>query len=77
LLHLPHVQCPGEQDRFWARFREVARDAQPAGNLVPDAHRVALMIEQGVSVSVSWSRDRDYGRFRAITVRDPIEEATT
>ena len=75
MLDLPHVQCPGEQDRFWARFREVARDAQPSGNLVPDAHLVALMIEHGVSVI--WSRDRDYGRFRGITVRDPIEEAAT
>lgn len=75
MLDLPHVQCPGEQDRFWARFREVARDAQPSGNLVPDAHLVALMIEHGVSVI--WSRDRDYGRFRGITVRDPIGEATT
>lgn len=73
LLELPHVHSPGEQERFWARLREVAEDAQPTGNLVPDAHLVALMIEHGVTVI--WTRDRDYRRFRGITVRDPIEEA--
>jgi len=75
LLDLPHVHSPGEQDRFWARFRDVVRDAQPAGNLVPDAHLVALMIENGVTVI--WTHDRDYRRFRGITVRDPIEEVAT
>lgn len=73
LLDLPHVQTPGEQDRFWGRFLDIARDVPSAGNLVPDAHLVALMIENGVGVI--WTHDRDFRKFRGITVRDPFEEA--
>src|SRR5688572_16824170 len=35
LLARPHVQSPGEQPGFWPRFREVASDGLPTGNLVP------------------------------------------
>jgi uncharacterized protein len=71
LIGRPHVQSPGEQDRFWLRFREVAADSAPAGNLVPDAHLVTLMIANGVRTI--WTHDRDYRRFRGIEVRDPFE----
>lgn len=71
LLGRPHVQSPGEQDRFWLRYREVARDAVPAGNLVSDAHLVALMLEN--DVRTIWTHDRDFRRFRGIEVRDPFE----
>ena len=71
LLDRPHVQCPGEQERFWRHFRDVVDDAAPAGNLVPDAHLVALMLENGVHTI--WTHDRDYRRFRGIEVRDPFE----
>ncbi len=71
LLDLPHVQAPGEQGRFWGRFLEVARDVAPTGNLVPDTHLVALMIENGVRVI--WTHDRDFRKFQGITVRDPFE----
>ena len=71
LLARQHVQSPGEQDRFWLRYREVARDAIPAGNLVSDAHIVALMLENGIRTI--WTHDRDFRRFRGIDVRDPFE----
>jgi predicted nucleic acid-binding protein len=41
-LALAHVQAAGEQDRFWTTFRAVAESAAVRGNLVPDAHLVAL-----------------------------------
>jgi len=72
LLDLPHVQSPGEQERFWRRFSEVAADLRPVGNLVPDAHLVALMLENGVDQI--WTHDRDYRKFRGITVRDPFTD---
>ena len=72
ILGRDHVQTPGEQDGFWRPFREVARDALPTGNLVSDAHLVALMRENGVRTI--WSHDRDMGRFRDIEVRDPFTE---
>lgn len=70
LLALPHVQAVGETDAFWRRFTEVADDVRPTGNLVPDAHIVALMLEHGVRTI--WTRDRDYRAFSGIRVRDPF-----
>jgi len=71
LVGRPHVQTPGEQEHFWRRYREVAVDATPTGNLVPDAHLVGLMLENGVKMI--WTHDRDYRRFRGIEVRDPFD----
>lgn len=72
LLARPHVQSPGEQPEFWRTFLGVAHDVSPAGNVVPDAHLVALMVENGVR-SI-WTHDRDFRRFRGITVHDPFDE---
>jgi toxin-antitoxin system PIN domain toxin len=71
LIGRPHVQTPGEQERFWQRFGAVVADAAPSGNLVSDAHLVSLMGENGVRTI--WTHDRDYRRFRGIEVRDPFE----
>lgn len=71
LLDLPHIESPGEQERFWPRFREVSADVAPTGNLVADAHLVALMLENGVRTI--WTRDRDYRKFKGITIHDPFE----
>ena len=56
--------------------RTVASDVTPRGNLVPDAHLVALVREHGVSTS--GSHDRDFRKFRGITVKDPfsVEHST-
>lgn len=70
LLGLPHVQTGGEPDRFWSSYRGVAEEADVRGNLVADAHVVALMLAHGVRTI--WTRDRDYRRFRGIDVRDPF-----
>jgi uncharacterized protein len=71
LLALPHVQTAGEQDRFWPVYRRVAEEAAARGNLVPDAHLVALMAENGVRTI--WTHDRDYQRFSDIKTRDPFD----
>ncbi|MEX0984789.1 MAG: TA system VapC family ribonuclease toxin [Actinomycetota bacterium] len=70
LLSVPHVVAPGEQDGFWERFREVTIDADARGNLVSDAHLVALMLQHGVRTV--WSNDRDFRRFDGIEVHDPF-----
>lgn len=72
LVDRPHVRTPGEGETFWRLLRDVAADARPAGNLVPDAHLVTLMREN--NVRTIWSRDRDYRRFSGIQVRDPFAE---
>jgi len=71
LLARLYVQSPGEGDRFWSRLREVAQDAAPTGNLVADAHIVALMLEN--DVRTIWTHDRDFRRFSRIEVRDPFD----
>ena len=38
----------GEADRLWSTYVDVAQDAAVSGNLVTDAHLVALMRENGV-----------------------------
>jgi toxin-antitoxin system PIN domain toxin len=70
LLRLPHVQGPGEQEGFWDVYLGVASDVDARGNLVPDAHLVALMIQNGVRTI--WTHDRDYRKFTGIEVRDPF-----
>jgi len=72
LLALPHVRAVGEDDGFWPLYRRVVEPAPVRGNLVPDAHLVALMLAHGVS-SI-WSRDRDLRKFDGITVRDPFAD---
>jgi toxin-antitoxin system PIN domain toxin len=70
LLALHNVQTTGERDRFWSSYRQLALEADARGNLVPDAHLVALMIENGVRTV--WTHDRDYRRFTAVEARDPF-----
>jgi uncharacterized protein len=72
LMAPSHVRVAGEGSDFWPSFRSVAADVKPRGNLVPDAHLVGLMREHGVSTI--WSHDRDFRKFRGITVKDPFSE---
>lgn len=66
----PHVRQVGEIGGFWPVYRRVADAVKPKGNLVPDAHIVALMRQHGISTI--WSHDRDFRKFEGITVRDPF-----
>lgn len=72
LLAPPHVRIAGEGGEFWSAFRAVATDVKPRGNLVSDAHLVALMREHGVTTI--WSHDRDFRKFRGIAVKDPFSD---
>lgn len=71
LVDQPHVRLVGEGDGFWAAYRRVAAGVKPKGNLVPDAHLVALMHQHGISTI--WTHDRDFRKFEGITVRDPFD----
>jgi hypothetical protein len=66
----PHVRQVGEVEGFWPVYRRVAAAVEPKGNLVPDAHLVALMRQHGIATI--WSHDRDFRKFEGITVRDPF-----
>lgn len=70
LLTRPNVRTPGERDGFWASYRHVSEQTVVRGNLVPDAHLVALMHQYGVATIVS--HDRDFHKFDRIRVSDPF-----
>jgi toxin-antitoxin system PIN domain toxin len=70
LLTLPHARAVGEGDDFWQVYGAVTSGAVVRGNLVSDAHLVALMRENGVGTL--WSHDRDFRKFEAVRVRDPF-----
>ncbi|MGH2556486.1 MAG: TA system VapC family ribonuclease toxin [Actinomycetota bacterium] len=70
LLSLRHARTPGEEEGFWDMYRATMAGVVVRGNLVPDAHLVALMRQNGVSTI--WSHDRDFRKFDGIQVRDPF-----
>ncbi len=70
LLALPHVRVVSEDDGFWRHFTDVTRSRPVRGNLVPDAHLVALLRQQGVRVL--YTTDTDFKKFAAIEVRNPF-----
>ncbi|MGI8939929.1 MAG: type II toxin-antitoxin system VapC family toxin [Iamia sp.] len=72
LLAQPHIRAAGELDGFWPAYRRVAGPVAPRGNLVPDAHLVALMVQHGITRI--WSRDRDLRKFDGITPLDPFSD---
>jgi hypothetical protein len=71
ILSMPHVRTGAEDERFWGTWREATRGVVVRGNLVPDAHLVALMRQHGVTEI--WSRDTDLRKFEGIRLRDPFE----
>ncbi len=70
LLALPHTRTVGESDDFWHVYGAVTSGTVVRGNLVSDAHLVALMRQNGVGTL--WSHDRDFRQFEGVRVRDPF-----
>ena len=70
LLAVPHCRAIGEEEGFWDRYREVTREVPTRGNLVPDAHLAALLIQHGVVTL--YTHDRDFRRFDFLEVRDAL-----
>jgi toxin-antitoxin system PIN domain toxin len=70
LISRPHVRACDEGDGFRDEYRHVAGATPVRGNLVPDAHLVALTRPHGVSTI--WSHDRDLLKFPGIKVRGPF-----
>ncbi len=72
LIGRPQIVVAGEGERFWGAFDRVTATVSPRGDLVPDAHLVALMHEHGVSTI--WTNDRDFRKFDGIRVRNPFDK---
>ena len=72
LLGRAHVRPLGEIDDFWEVYRRTTEGLVVRGNLVPDAHLAALLLQHGVATL--WTHDRDFRKFEGIRVRDPFAE---
>lgn len=70
LLSRPHVRAVSEGTGFWRHFDGALTEVSARGNLVTDAHLVALMRQHGIDTI--WTADRDFRRFDGLTVLDPF-----
>jgi uncharacterized protein len=70
LMALAHCRIIGEQDGFWARYRQITGDVPTRGNLVPDAHLAAVLLQNGIATL--YTHDRDFRKFSFLDVRDPL-----
>jgi uncharacterized protein len=70
LLARPHVRAVTEMEGFLEAYRHVTGSMVVRGNLVPDAHLVAILLQHGVRTL--YSSDRDFRKFEWVEVRDPF-----
>jgi len=70
LLNVPHCRALGEEDGFWAAYRQVTVGIAVRGNLVPDAHLAAVLHQHGV-VKL-YTHDKDFRKFDSLQVVDPL-----
>jgi toxin-antitoxin system PIN domain toxin len=70
LIELPHVRAVSELDGFMDAYRHVAGETPVRGNLVPDAHVAAILLQHGVRTL--YTNDRDFRKFPTLDVRDPF-----
>jgi hypothetical protein len=70
LLQSPTVVLLAETETHWPRLRSLAATARTSGGRIHDARIAALCIQHGVREL--WSADRDFSRFPALSVRNPL-----
>jgi len=72
LLASPSLYLLAETARHASVLEQVLRQAVPTGNLIHDAHIVALCLEHGVSEIISG--DRDLSRFEGLRIVNPFAQ---
>jgi toxin-antitoxin system PIN domain toxin len=70
LLTLPRVRVLSEAEGFLEVYREVTGHFPVRGNLVPDAHLAAMLLQHGVRRL--YTVDRDFRKFDFLEVLDPF-----
>jgi toxin-antitoxin system PIN domain toxin len=70
LIGLPHVRALSELDGFLDAYKHVTGELHVRGNLVPDAHVVAILWQHGIRTL--YTNDRDFRKFESLDVRDPF-----
>jgi predicted nucleic acid-binding protein len=71
LLEVPHSKVLSEGPRFWDVYRDVTESIVVRGDLVPDAHVAALLLEHGIKKIVT--NDMDFLKFPFLRVSNPCE----
>jgi toxin-antitoxin system PIN domain toxin len=69
-LESPSVTLLTESPQHWQQLRGLLQAGRIAGPMVHDARIAALCLQHGVREL--WSVDRDFGRFPAIAVTNPL-----
>jgi toxin-antitoxin system PIN domain toxin len=72
-LESPSLVLLAEGETHWPTLRALLVQARIAGPAVHDARVAALCLQHGVREL--WSADRDFGRFPALKVRNPLVAA--
>ena len=72
LLELPHVRTLAEEDGFWDSYLRSTHGMSVRGNLVPDAHIAAILLQHGVRTL--YTNDADFRRFDFLEVRNPLKD---
>lgn len=66
----PTLRLIGEGALYWDRLKQQLTEGKIQGGMIHDARIAALCVEAGVSVL--WSADRDFSRFRRLKIRNPL-----
>lgn len=70
LFGLLHVRVLAEEEGFWDCYRKATSGLHIRGNLVPDAHLLAILVQHGVATL--YTNDDDFKRFSHIEIRNPF-----
>jgi uncharacterized protein len=66
----PNLQLLAEASGYWERLRGLIETGRVSGPLAHDARIAALCLHHGVDTL--WSADRDFDRFPALAVSNPL-----
>ncbi len=72
-LESPGIVVLSEEPDYWSSLRAILFAGKVSGPLVHDARVAAICIQHGVREL--WSADRDFSRFPALRVRNPLAPA--
>ena len=69
-LEAPAIVVLSEEPDYWASLKATLLAGKISGPLVHDARVAAICMQHGVREL--WSADRDFSRFPALSVRNPL-----
>ncbi len=70
LMNSPSLVLLAETEIHWPTLQSVATQGRVTGGQIHDARIAAICIQHGVREL--WSADRDFGRFPALKVINPL-----